>query len=77
LDAGEIESAVTRGALLAYDTEGRMQKEGLAKPFILRQWIVEAGPTYFDSTKVGMQKGIDEAKAIIAKRPAEPHAPAK
>jgi Cytosol aminopeptidase family, N-terminal domain len=77
LDTGDIESAVTRGALLAYDTEKRLQKEGLSKPFALRQWIAEAGPTYFDSTKIGLQKGIDDAKTIIARRPAERHAVAK
>ena len=60
--------------LLAYDTEKRLQKEGLSKAYTLDQWNVEAGPTYFDETVEGVQKGIEEAKTAAAKRPAEPHA---
>ena len=66
--------AVTRGVLLAYDTEKRLQKEGLAKPFTLEQWNVEAGPAYFEETVKGVQKAIEEAKAVAVKRPAEPYA---
>jgi leucyl aminopeptidase len=68
LDTGEVERAVTRGMLLAYDTDKRLQKEGLAKQFTLEEWIVQAGPSYFDITKAGIQKGIDDATAAIAKR---------
>ena len=32
LGTGEVETAVTRGVLLAYDTERRLPEEGLAKP---------------------------------------------
>src|SRR4051794_11460493 len=67
-DVGEVERAVIRGVLLAYDTEKRLQKEGLAKAFTLEEWIAEAGPTYFDDTLPGLQKGIDDAKAEIGKR---------
>src|SRR4029077_6282495 len=38
--AGEVETAVIRGMLLAYDTDKRLQKEGLASPFTLAEWIV-------------------------------------
>ena len=69
LDTGEVERAVTRGLLLAYDTEKRLQKEGLAKPFTLDEWEAEAGPAYFDATRLGLEKGIEEAKAAAAKRP--------
>src|SRR5207248_8825184 len=73
LPAGDIETAAVRGVLLAYDTEKRLQKEGLARKFTLEQWNVEAGPAFFDDTAAGVQKGIDEAKATAAKRPAEPY----
>jgi hypothetical protein len=72
-----VEQAVTRGVLLAYDTEKRLQKEGFAKPFVLRQWNAEASSAYFDDTKAGLQKGIDEATAAIAKRSSQPHTAAK
>jgi hypothetical protein len=77
LDTSEVERAVTRGVLLAYDTERRLQKEGLAKPFTLDEWSAEAGAAYFDITKVGLQKGIEEAKAAAAIRPTQPYAAAK
>src|SRR5262245_26921964 len=65
---GEVARAVLRGVLLAYDTEKRLQKEGLAKKFTLEQWNVEAGQAFFDDTVVGVQKGIEEAKAAAARR---------
>src|SRR5207248_9274884 len=73
LGTGDVEQAVTRGLLLAYDTEKRLQKEGLAKSFTLEEWVVEAGPDYFGDTVKGVQKGIDEAKIAAAKRPSTPY----
>lgn len=69
IDTGVIERAVTTGVLLAYDTEQRLQREGLAKPYELQQWTVEAGPQYYDVTVKGVEGAIDDAKAAIAKRP--------
>src|SRR5262245_41284784 len=43
LAAGDVGRAVLRGALLAYDTEKRLQKEGLASEFTLESWSQEAG----------------------------------
>jgi hypothetical protein len=69
---GEVETAVVRGMLLAYDTEKRLQKEGLSKEFTLEQWNVEAGPTFFDETVTGIEKAIKEAGQIIEKRNPDP-----
>src|SRR5947199_4741293 len=38
LAAGDVETAAVRGVLLAYDTERRLQKQGLARKFTLEQW---------------------------------------
>jgi hypothetical protein len=70
---GDVAAAVLRGVLLAYDTQVRLQKQGLAKPFTLKQWNVEAGAAYFDDTVAGVQTGIATAKAAIAKRSAKPY----
>ena len=43
LSAGEVELSLVRAMLLAYDTEVRLQKEGLGKSFVLEEWVVEAG----------------------------------
>src|SRR5438105_12625044 len=69
---GDVETAVVRGMLLAYDTEKRLQKEGLAKEFTLDEWNVEAGPTFFDETVTGVQKAIAEASEAIKGRGTEP-----
>ena len=72
LGTGEVETAVVRGMLLAYDTDKRLQKEGLSKDFTLDEWNVEAGPTYFDETVTGVQKAIAEAGKAIKHRSADP-----
>ncbi len=72
LGTGEVETAVVRGMLLAYDTEKRLQKEGLSKGFSLAQWNVEAGPTYFDETVMGVQKAIEQADKAMKDRSADP-----
>src|SRR5262245_29334253 len=77
IDVGEVARSVTGGVLLAYNTERRMQTEGLAKPFVLEQWIAEAGPTYYDSTAEGLKQAISDAKENIAKRQELPYATAK
>jgi hypothetical protein len=72
LGTGEVETAVVRGMLLAYDTEKRLQKEGLSKEFTLDAWNVEAGPDYFDETVTGVQKAIEEARKAIKDRSPDP-----
>jgi hypothetical protein len=69
---GEVETAVVRGMLLAYDTDKRLQKEGLSMEFTLEQWNVEAGPTFFDETVTGVQKAIEEADNAIKDRSTDP-----
>ena len=77
LPAGDVEVAVVKAMLLAYDTDKRMQKEGLAKPFTLEEWVVEAGPDYFDETVGAAQTAIKEARTAAAKRTATPYAKPK
>jgi hypothetical protein len=77
LDVAEVERAVTRGMLLAYDTERRLQKQGLAKAWTLEEWVAEAGEKYFADTLPGAPNGIDDARADIARRPPEPYGAGK
>jgi hypothetical protein len=44
LGTGAVAREVTRGMLLAYDTEKRLQKQGFAKAYTLEEWVMEAGP---------------------------------
>ena len=63
--------------LLAYDTEKRLQKEGLANAYTLDQWNVEAGPMYFDETVEGVKNAIEQAKKAIKARGTEPYSKTK
>jgi hypothetical protein len=58
---GDVGQYVIRGLLSAYDTERRMQKEGLARSYTLEEWSEEAGPAFFDETVAGAKKAISEA----------------
>jgi hypothetical protein len=77
LGTGDVETAVVRGMLLAYDTEKRLQKEGLGKPYTLEEWWVEAGPAYFDETVAGVTKASAEATDLIKARESKPYASGK
>ena len=72
LGTGDVERAVTRGMLLAYDTEKRLQKENMAKAYTLEAWVEEAGQDYFGDTVPGVQKGIADATTRIAERRSVP-----
>jgi len=70
---GDVATAVVRGMLLAYDTEKRLQKEGLGKPYALEEWWVEAGAAYFDETVAGVKKASGEAADLVKAREAKPY----
>jgi hypothetical protein len=70
LGVGAVETAVVKGMLLAYDSDLRLQEEGLANKYKLAEWWVEAGPTYFDETVTGVREAVSQAAAEISKRPA-------
>jgi hypothetical protein len=77
IGTGDVERAVVRGMLLAYDTDRRLQKQGLGKPFALEEWWVEAGPAYFDETVLGVKQAIAEATDLIKAREPKPYASGK
>jgi hypothetical protein len=68
---GDVAKAVVRGMLLAYDTEKRLQKEGLTKEFTLEDWNVEAGEKYFDETAIAVQETIQQTGKTIKDRAAD------
>jgi cytosol aminopeptidase family protein len=71
IPAGDVEVAVVQAMLLAYDTDKRLQKEGLARPFTLDEWIVEAGPDYFDETVTAVEKATKQGAAALKERSQE------
>ena len=74
IGAGNVEIAVLRGMLLAYDTQLRLQQQHLAGSYTLEEWWVEAGPAFYDETVAGVNKAVAEAKKLIASRNSAPYA---
>jgi len=56
--------------LSAYDTEKRLQAQGLAPSFSIEDVVIEAGPAYFDSAVKQVGEGLDSVTAELAKRDA-------
>jgi|SRR5690242_12403857 len=59
--------------LFAYDTEKRLQAQGLAPQFSVESVVIEAGPSYFDSAVKQVGAGIESASAELAKRDVAPY----
>jgi Cytosol aminopeptidase family, N-terminal domain len=59
--------------LSAYDTEKRLQAQGLASKFSIENVVIEAGPSYFDSAVKQVGEGIESESVELAKRDAAPY----
>ena len=68
LKTGDVEAAVVRGMLLAYDTQVRLGQQQLAAPYALEEWWVEAGPAFFEETLLGVRKAVADSAKIINSR---------
>lgn len=73
IDVGEGDAAVVEELLLAYDTEKRMQQQGLAPKFAISSWVIEAGPKYFDGATTHVADAIKAASAKIQQRDGKPY----
>jgi hypothetical protein len=74
IDVGEGDRAFAEQMLSAYDTEKRLQAQGLAPKFSIESFVIEAGPTYFDSAVKQVGEGIDSITAELRQRDATPYA---
>jgi len=73
IDVGEGDAAVAESFLLAYDTERRLQEQGLASVAQIREFVIEAGPKYFDGTVEKVSAAVRSAGAALAQRDAKPY----
>src|SRR5437660_2338903 len=74
IEVGEGDRAFIEQMLSAYDTEKRLQAQGLAPKFSIESFVVEAGPSYFDSAVKQVGEGIDSINAELAQRVITPYA---
>ena len=79
IDVGEGDAAVAESFLLAYDTELRLQEQRLASGAQIREFVIEAGPKYFEGAVEKVGAAVRSAGAALAQREATPyrHARAK
>jgi len=74
IEVGEGDRAFVEQMLSAYDTQKRLQAQGLAPKFSIESFVVEAGPSYFDSAVKQVGEGIDSINAQLAQRETTPYA---
>ena len=74
IDVGEGDRAFAEEMLAAYDTEKRLQAQGLAPKFSIESFVIEAGPSFFDGAVKQVGQGIDSVTAELQKRDTTPYA---
>ena len=74
IDVGEGDRAFAEQMLSTYDTEKRLQAQGLAPEFSIEFLVIEAGPTFFDGAVKQVGQGIDSVTAELQRRDATPYA---
>jgi len=74
IDVGAGDRAFTEQMLSAYDTEKRLQAQGLAPQFSIETFVIEAGPTFFDSAVKDVGEGIASVTAELRQRDSAPYA---
>jgi Leucyl aminopeptidase len=73
IDVGEGDRAFVEELLSAYNTEKRLQAQGLAPEFSIQSVVIEAGPSYFDGAVKQVGEGITSVTAELARRNAAPY----
>jgi leucyl aminopeptidase len=73
IDVGEGDRAFAEQMLSAYDTEKRLQAQGLAPKFSIESLVIEAGPSFFDSAVKQVGEGVDSITGELAKRDSAPY----
>jgi len=74
IDVGEGDRAFAEQMLAAYDTEKRLQAQGLAPKFSIESFVIEVGPTFFDGAVKHVGQGIESVTAELQRRDATPYA---
>src|SRR6266436_1213571 len=68
LDVGEVDRAFIEQLLSGYDPEKRLQAQKLAPDFSVEDFVIEAGPTYFEGAAKHVEEGIESIAAQLAQR---------
>lgn len=74
IDVGEGDRAFAEQLLSAYDTEKRLQAQGLAPSFSIESLVIEAGPAFFDAAVKQVGEGLAAITPELQKRDSTPYA---
>lgn len=73
LDVGDGDRAAAEAVVLAYDTERRLQAQGLAEPFAIESFVIQAGPKFFERAAQQVGLGVAAVTAAVESRRPEPY----
>jgi hypothetical protein len=73
IEVGAGDRAFVEQMLLAYATEKRLQEQGLAPKFSIKDIVIEAGPAFFDSAVKQVGEGIGSLNTKLPRREAGPY----
>jgi hypothetical protein len=71
IDVGEGDAAVAEQMVLAYDTQMRLAEQGLAPKTQITDFIIEAGPKYFDGAAQKVRVAVAAAAQQVKARSAD------
>ena len=73
IEVGAGDRTFTEAMLSAYDTEKHLQDQGLAPKFSIETFVIEAGPSFFNSAVKEVGEGIDSETAALKQRENSPY----
>jgi len=73
IEVGEGDRAFIEQMLSAYDTEKRLEAQGLAPDFSIETLVIEGGPAFFDSAVKQVGLGIASATEALPQRDGSPY----
>jgi hypothetical protein len=73
IDVGVGDRAFAEQFLSAYNTEKRLQAQGLGTDFSIKSLTIEAGPAYFDSAVKQVGEGINSMTEELSRRDTAPY----
>ena len=68
IEVGAGDRVFAEQMLSAYDTEKRLQAQGLAPKFSIESFVIEAGPAFFNSAVKEVGEGIESEVAALKQR---------
>lgn len=74
IDVGDGDAAFVEAWVLAYDTEKRLQEQGLASSTDVATLTIEAGPKYFEGAAAKVREAVTSATATLKQRSTTPYA---